>query len=162
MNTFDCPLRLGQRVRHTDYHGQRVTGVIVGLTLDHERGLMVDCALDEPIVIPAMGDFAATPIHRQYAQAHEFTPFDERDEQIAQLRAAVASYQRLCNAAPYLMDAVRAARACIQQDRVALADAHMNPATNTVDDEGAAGVAEYDAVLQQIDAAIQRCEGGAA
>lgn len=162
MNMFDCPLRLGQRVRHTDYQGRRVTGVIVGLSIDHERGLMVDCALDKPIVIPAMGHYAATHITRQHAQAHEFTPFDDRDDLISQLRAAVASYQRLCNGAPYLMDAVRAARACIQQDRAALADVHMNPATNTVDDEGAEGLAEYDAVLQQIDAAIQRCEGGAA
>jgi ribulose 1,5-bisphosphate synthetase/thiazole synthase len=49
----DMRLRIGQRVRHTDYKGQRVTGVVYGLSIEHDRGLMVDCRLDAPIVIPA-------------------------------------------------------------------------------------------------------------
>jgi hypothetical protein len=52
-----------------------------------------------------------------------------------------------------ITDALRAARACIQQDRTSLADTGMRH-DNTMEPEAAAGVAEYDAVLQQIDAAL--------
>lgn len=48
--------------------------------------------------------------------------------------------------------ALRAARACIQQDRQALADSHTS--VDGLDEDGAAGVAEYDEVLQQIDEAL--------
>jgi hypothetical protein len=161
-STFACPLSVGQRVRHIDYMGQRVTGVIHGLSVCPERGLMVDCRLDDPIVIPADEHSAEIKIWSQHAQAHEFTPFDERDEQIEQLREAVAAYQRFMHAAPHLMEAVKSARACIAQDRQALADTHMNPATNAVDDEGQAGLDEYDAVLRQIDAAVALATGSAA
>lgn len=47
--------------------------------------------------------------------------------------------------------ALRAARACIQQDRQALADSHTSE--TGLDEDGAAGVAEYDEVLAQIDEA---------
>lgn len=53
-----------------------------------------------------------------------------------------------------LREALSAARDCILIDRAALADCHMDPVTNEVDAEGASGVAEYDAVLAQIDAAL--------
>lgn len=89
--TFDCPLRVGQRVRHTDYKGQRVTGVIHGLTVCNELGLMVDCKLDAPIVIPADEYSGELKIWSQLAQAHEFTPFEERDELIEELRAELQS-----------------------------------------------------------------------
>lgn len=52
-----------------------------------------------------------------------------------------------------ITDALRAARACIQQDRTSLADTGMRH-DNTMDPDAAARVAEYDAVLQQIDAAL--------
>lgn len=52
-----------------------------------------------------------------------------------------------------ITEALRAARACIQQDRTHLADCHMGH-DNKIDADGAAGLAEYDAVLQQIDAAL--------
>lgn len=84
-NTFDCPLRVGQRVRHTDHLGQRVTGVIYGLSVCHERGLMVDCRLDAPIVIPSDEHSPSISIWNQYGQAHEFTAFDERDELVDEL-----------------------------------------------------------------------------
>ncbi len=87
--TFDCPLRVGQRVRHTDYKGQRVTGVVYGLSIDSEQGLMVDCVLDEPIVMPATAYCEEVKLYRQYAQAHEFTAFDERDELVEELTKAL-------------------------------------------------------------------------
>lgn len=52
-----------------------------------------------------------------------------------------------------ITEALRAARACIQQDRASLADTGMRH-DNTMEPDAAAGVAEYDAVLQQIDAAL--------
>jgi len=83
-------LAIGQRVRHTDYKRQRVTGVVHQLTIDAERGLMVTVLLDEPIVIPPVdvGDHDLL-LHWQTAQAHEFAPFDERDELIESLLGAL-------------------------------------------------------------------------
>jgi len=82
-------LAIGQRVRHTDFKGKRVTGVVHGMNIEAERGLMVTVLLDEPIVIPPIAGIEGdreTIIHWQTAQAHEFAPFDERDELIAELR----------------------------------------------------------------------------
>jgi hypothetical protein len=87
----DMRLRIGQRVRHTDYKGQRVTGVVYGLSIEHDRGLMVDCRLDAPIVIPADEHGAEIKIWSQLAQAHEFTPFDERDELVHVLVGTLVS-----------------------------------------------------------------------
>lgn len=53
--------------------------------------------------------------------------------------------------------ALNAARAFIQQDRTALADAHMGP-DNALDADGAAGVAEYDQALALIDAAMAEAD----
>ena len=53
-----------------------------------------------------------------------------------------------------LTEALKLARGCILMDRTALADAHMCPVTNEVDAEGRDGVADYDAVLSVIDAAL--------
>lgn len=83
--------RIGQRVRHTDYKGQRVTGVVRALSIDGEQGLMVSIALDTPIVIPEGPGYAAINIHTRHAQAHEFSPFDERDELIAEMRELLCS-----------------------------------------------------------------------
>lgn len=81
--------RIGQRVRHTDYKGQRVTGVVRALSVDGEQGLMVSIALDAPIVIPEGHGYRAIDIHNQHAPAHEFSPFDERDELVAELLTAL-------------------------------------------------------------------------
>jgi hypothetical protein len=55
-----------------------------------------------------------------------------------------------------MADALRAARARIQLDRTSLADSHMGPASNEIDDEDAlAALADYDVVLQQIDHALE-------
>jgi hypothetical protein len=53
-----------------------------------------------------------------------------------------------------LREALQAARECIEMDRTALADTHMDPRTNQVDEDGQAGLDEYDAVLAQIDSAL--------
>lgn len=50
--------------------------------------------------------------------------------------------------------ALRAARKCIRTDRAALYACHFDRGTGRVDATGAAGLAEYDAVLAQIDAAL--------
>lgn len=86
----ELSLRIGQRVRHQDYKGQRVTGVVVGMTACVERGLMVDCALDAPIVIPPGDGHDEVRLYHQHAPAHEFVAFDDRDEVIAALQAALA------------------------------------------------------------------------
>jgi len=83
----EVSLRIGQRVRHRDYKGQRVTGVVRGLSLDSDGALQADIALDTPIVIPAFNEFAATNIYRQHVPAHELAAFDDRDELVAELLA---------------------------------------------------------------------------
>jgi hypothetical protein len=85
----DMSFRIGQRVRHQDYKGKRVTGVVRGLSLDSEQGLMVSIALDAPIVIPESEGIRRIDIWNQHAPAHEFSPFDERDELIAELLASL-------------------------------------------------------------------------
>ncbi|NDY89719.1 hypothetical protein [Ideonella livida] len=66
------------------------------------------------------------------------------------------------DAAHELLEALKEARACIMTDRTSLADAHMDPVTNRVDEDGEAALEEYDAVLAQIDGAIAAATGGAA
>lgn len=81
-------LHIGQRVRHRDHNGQRVTGTVEMLGLN-EGALMATIALDAPIVIPAIGEFGETRLHGQYVPAHELSPFDDRDELIAELLQAL-------------------------------------------------------------------------
>jgi hypothetical protein len=86
---IELSLHIGQRVRHSDYKGHRVTGVVRSLSIEHDQGLMVTIALDAPIVIPAGHGYGPTRIHNQHAPAHEFSPFDERDEQLLDLLTAL-------------------------------------------------------------------------
>ncbi len=88
-------LYIGQRVRHChDFKGRRVVGVIRALSLS-EDVLHAEIGLDEALVIDPVGSMER-PIHlyRQNVPAHELAPFDERDEQIAQLLATLTN---LCN-----------------------------------------------------------------
>lgn len=86
----EISLRIGQRVRHRDYKGQRVTGVVHCLSIESNRVLEADIVLDAPIVIPARGtDDREISIWRQHLPAHELTPFDERDELITEMLAAL-------------------------------------------------------------------------
>lgn len=83
---FEISLRLGQHVRHRDHLGQRVTGVVRGLSIDSDRVLQADIVLDAPIVIPARStDDREISIWHQHVPAHELTPFDDRDELVAEL-----------------------------------------------------------------------------
>lgn len=107
--SVEMSFRIGQHVRHRDYKGQRVTGVVRGLSVDSEQGLLVDIVLDAPIVIPAGDGFAAISIYHQHAQAHEFAPFDERDELIAEMLAALQGVVRVADRATAEFDAARAA-----------------------------------------------------
>lgn len=94
----DLSFRIGQRVRHQDYKGKRVTGVVKSLSIDSDRGLMVSIALDAPIVIE-VGESRPIDIWNQTAPAHEFVPFDERDEVIAALLAALQPFVRFNSSA---------------------------------------------------------------
>lgn len=83
-------LHIGQRVRHRDYKGQRVTGEIRGLSVDSDRVLQADVALDAPIVIPPRSaDDREVSIWHQHLPAHELSPFDDRDELISALAKAL-------------------------------------------------------------------------
>lgn len=50
-------------------------------------------ALDKPIVIPASDQIPELRIYRQFVSAHEVHPFDERDEIIGELLAALQAEQ---------------------------------------------------------------------
>ena len=90
----EISLRIGQRVVHGIHGGKRVTGVVRSLGIEDDRGLMVTILLDAPIVIPPYGeDDREILIHWQTAQAHEFAPFDERDELLAEMRTALVAME---------------------------------------------------------------------
>ena len=81
---LEISLRIGQHVRHRDYQGKRVTGVVRGLSVDGEDVLHAEIALDDAIVIPPINsDDHELRIYRQCVPAHELAPFDEREELIA-------------------------------------------------------------------------------
>lgn len=87
---LEMSLRIGQHVRHLDYKGQRVTGRVRGFDLDGEGRLNASIVLDAPIVIPARtADDRDISIWHQHVPAMELTPFDERDELIADLASAL-------------------------------------------------------------------------
>jgi hypothetical protein len=93
MSGLELSLRIGQRVRHRDYKGQRVTGVVRGIAVEGDNdALMVDLVLDAPIVIPARADFHEISIYRQHVSAHELTPFDDRDELVTELLDALQPF----------------------------------------------------------------------
>ncbi len=85
----EMSFRIGQRVRHHDHNGKRITGLIRSLSIERDSGLMVDISLDTPIVIPAGDGYRPIDIYTQCAPAHEFQPFDERDELMAEMTAAL-------------------------------------------------------------------------
>lgn len=91
-------LRIGQHVRHRDYNGKRVTGTVRGISVD-DRGLQADIVLDAPIVIPARSaDDREISIWHQHVPAHDLTPFDDRDELIAEMLAALRISERALSA----------------------------------------------------------------
>lgn len=82
----ELSLRIGQRVRHRDHQGKRVTGVVRGMSIEDERGLVVTVLLDEPIVIqPISKGDREIRIYWQNVDANELSPFDDKDELIAEM-----------------------------------------------------------------------------
>lgn len=57
-----------------------------------------------------------------------------------------------------LLEALKDARHCIGIDRDTLVDCHTNPCTGYLDPDGALAKAEYDDVIDAVDAAIARAE----
>jgi hypothetical protein len=84
----DLSFRIGQRVRHQDYKGQRVTGTVQSIAIE-DLALMATIALDRPIVIPAGEEYRAINIYTQHVPMHELRLFDDRDELLAELLAAL-------------------------------------------------------------------------
>lgn len=107
-------VHLGQRVRHHDYKGQRVTGLVRGLSIDSELLLQADIVLDDPIVIPARNaDDRDISIWHQRVPAHELAAFDDRDELIAELRLACEGLLSAAETGITSLGAIRAGRAAI-------------------------------------------------
>lgn len=87
---LEMSVRIGQHVRHRDYQGKRVTGVVRGISLDGDGRLEAHIVLDAPIVIPKhAGIDREISIWHQHVPIIELAPFDERDEQIAELASAL-------------------------------------------------------------------------
>ena len=119
---INLSLSIGQRVRHQDYQGKRVTGVVRTLTVE-DRALMATIALDKPIVIPARGEFSATNIYTQHVPAHELAPFDDRDELIDVMQAALRSVCMLRQLGGMLPGTYEVVRLAVDQAEAAIAQA---------------------------------------
>lgn len=105
----EISLRIGQRVRHGDYLGRRVTGIVRILEISDDRGLTATVLLDEPIVIHARGEGdREVRINWQTVSAHELAAFDERDELIGEMLAALQGALRVADRATDEFDAARA------------------------------------------------------
>ncbi len=105
----EMSFRIGQRVRHQDYKRQRVTGIVRSLSVDGEQGLMVSIVLDAPIVIPEGHGIPEIKIWNQHAKAHEFSPFDERDELVEELLAVAQRCERRLTAEKWRTEGPREA-----------------------------------------------------
>ena len=81
-------LHIGQRVRYQDYKGERVIGTVRALAIE-DQALMATIGLDRPIVVPAGHGYRSIDIHTQHVPAHELVPFDDRDELMAKMLAAL-------------------------------------------------------------------------
>lgn len=111
---IEISLRIGQHVRHRDYKGERVTGIVSGLSLDSDRVLQADIVLDAPIIIPARdADDREIRIWRQHVPVHELRPFDDRDELIAELRLACEGLLSAAETGIASLGAIRAGRVAI-------------------------------------------------
>lgn len=100
-------LAIGQHVRHRDYKGRRVTGTVTALAVE-DRALMATIALDHPIVIQA-GEQQPLDLWSQHVPAHELSPFDARDELIAEMLEALRGVVRVADRTTVEFDAARTA-----------------------------------------------------
>lgn len=80
----------------------------------------------------------------------------ERDCDIEAMQAECDANRRLIAAAPELAMALHSARRVIKESRESLYECHLNHATGRVDDCALDGLAEYDAALAAIDAALTK------
>lgn len=121
--SLEISLRIGQRVRHHDVHGKRVTGVVRGLCVD-EDVLHADIVLDEAIVIPPINaDDHELRIYRQHVPAHELAPFDEREELIAQLLDAARATEAVLGRQKWLAGSTDPEAVALFKLRAAIAKA---------------------------------------
>jgi len=97
----------------------------------------------------------------QLEQVFRILPHEE-GRPLADHDAASAQIEALRQRVAELESALDKARACILLDRTTLADSHMDPATNQVDEDGQAGLDEYDEVLAAIDSARSNTGGSTA
>ena len=74
----------------------------------------------------------------------------------SRLKALEAENAKMTGYQDALVCALLSAREVISMDRQCLADTHMDTTTNEVDEDGKAGVADYDEVLAEIDAALAK------
>lgn len=119
---LEISLRIGQHVRHRDFHGKRVTGIVRGLSVDSEGVLQVDIAIDAPIIIPKLGpDDHDLPIYRQHVPAHELAPFDEREELIAQLLDAARAAEAVLGRQKWLEGSTDPEAVALSKLRAAIA-----------------------------------------
>lgn len=103
-------LHIGQRVRHRDYDGTRVTGTVRVLAIE-DRALMATIALDRPIVIPARDEHQEISIWTQHVPAHELAVFDDRGEALAELLAVAERCERRLAGEKWRTDGPREAMA---------------------------------------------------
>lgn len=110
------------------------------------------------------------PWHRNIKPASKYTViFAGRNKHIAAVKtiglseAEIEANMDLIVAAPRLLDALRAARRQVAEDRDGLIAGHKNFATGRIEDDlGRAALRRYNAVLARIDLAISAATGSAA
>ena len=74
----------------------------------------------------------------------------------SRLKALEAENAKMTGQQDALACALLSAREVICMDRQCLADTHMDPTSNEVDDDGKAWLAYYDEVLAEIEAALAK------
>lgn len=102
-------LCIGQHVRHRDFDGRRVTGIVKGLSINSDRVLEAHVVLDAAIVIPAHGpNDSPIQLWHQHVPAIELTPFDESDALIAEMLKALQAVVRVADRNTVEFDLARA------------------------------------------------------
>ena len=105
-----------------------------------------DCAEEDEGAVPLYDQSAVDSLERERDDLAMIIASDTGTE------SAVSELQGQRDG---LISALREARQRVEIDRAALFQCHLNFSTNTVTDElGLAGLAEYDAAIEAIDAAI--------
>jgi len=137
----DISLRIGQRVRAHQSHNRRrpsPVGVVRGLELDADGGLMVQVLLDAPIIIPASSGYSEISIWHQRWPAHEVAPLDESAQLVAEL-----------------LRAAKQARDVLGHERMVVLASHFcEDGGDELPTDAEAELAPIDAAMAALDAAI--------